>query len=176
MQRAGIAALEQQWIGRVQVSQPERYFEWGPFPLDRFTALLEACLPYVPIENQTFLDVGCGIGTKLLVAAFYGLAAHGIDRVPEYLNEAARLGTDVEEVLAEDYAGYGRFGLVYLNHPLIVMRPGDNRAALLERSIHAQMTPGSVLLSVNCDCPTDIYDDWTEIVRDGPSNAAWVKS
>lgn len=187
-----IAAIDREWIGRVEISQPETYFDWQPFPVGQFTTLLQACLPHVPDGNRTFLDTGCGIGTKLLIAADHGLDAHGIDRVPEYLAEAARLGASVEQTLAEDYAAYGTFGLVYVNHPLATS-PTDTDEVLLERLIHDQMTSGAVLLAVNydlapgciahppgrvCDedCLTDVYDGWTEIVRDGAWNAGWVKS
>lgn len=37
-----IGALEQQWIGQVQISQPDVYFDWQPAPVDLFTELLEA--------------------------------------------------------------------------------------------------------------------------------------
>lgn len=192
MERAGIVALEQEWIGRVEISQPETYFDWQPFPVEQFITLLEACFLHVPVGNRTFLDAGCGIGTKLLIAADHNLDAHGIDRVPEYLTEAAQLGTDVEQSLIEDYAAYGTFGLVYVNHPLATSAT-DMDEVLLERLIHDQMASGSVLLAVNydlapgctahppdrvCDenCPIDTYDGWAEIVRDGAWNAGWVKS
>jgi hypothetical protein len=188
-----IATLEQQWIGQVQITSPETYFDWQPFPPDLFNQLLTACLPSVPSGNQTFLDVGCGICTKCILAQQAGLAAHGIDRVSEYLAEAATLGISVDLVLAEDFTGYDNYGLVYMNHPLITINPDDNRQALLAASIHDQVASGSALLSVNydlapgctshlpnraCDanCRTDAYNGWTEIVRSGPWDAAWVKS
>ena len=188
-----IAALEQQWIGQVQIDQPDVYFDWQPASVELFTGLLEQCLSHVPSGNQTFLDVGCGIGTKCILAAQYGLVVNGFDRVPEYLTEAAQLGISAIEILAEDFADYGDFGIVYMNHPLITIGPSDNRQALLAAQVHEAMASRSVLLSINydlapgclshlpdrsCDtnCRTDAYDGWTEFARDGHWNAAWVKS
>lgn len=192
-----IAALEQQWIGRVQIDQPSVYFDWQPAPVPLFTSLLEACLPHVPPGNRTFLDAGCGIGTKCLLAVSYGLAAYGIDRVPEYLAEAASLGVSTEQTLIESYTGYSTHGLVYLNHPLVCGGDCDDEA-VLAHGIQVQMASGAVLLSVNYDLapgclnprhagavvPCDdsctkgyisSYDEWTEVARSGDWNAAWVK-
>lgn len=190
--RDEIIQLEQDWIGRVAVSEPETYFDWQPAPLDLFTQLLQACLPVVPVGMPGFLDVGCGIGTKCLIATQAGLTASGIDRVPEYLAEAATLGVSTEQVLAEDYTGYGNFGLVYMNHPLVT-GPGDNRQALLAHSVHLAMAADAVLIDINydlapgclshppdraCDtaCRIDAYSGWVQVARAGDWNAAWVKS
>lgn len=190
MTPAEIAQLEQDWVGRVQVGQPDVYFDWQPFPADRFTALLEGCLPAVPAGSQSFLDVGCGIGTKQLIAAGYGLSTYGIDRVPEYLAEAAQLGVSAELADARDYTGYGGYGVVYVNHPLRC-DPGCDDEAVLEARIHELMAPGAVLIAVNyayaplcrahlpgqpCTdaCPLD-SSAWPVIARIGPWGAAWMK-
>ncbi len=187
-----IAALEQQWIGQVDITQPDVYFDWQPAPIDLFVQLLDYCLPYVPATNQTFLDVGGGIGTKCELAQQAGLTAYNIDRVSEYIAEAISIGISSEQVLAEDYTSYGNYGLVYMNHPLISPL-GDNAQALLANSIHDQVASGSVFLSINydlapgctahlpdraCDenCPIDVFNGWTEVARQGPWNAGWVKS
>ena len=186
-----ITQLEQDWTGRVAVSEPETYFDWQPASVDLFSQLLGACLPHVPVGMPGFLDVGCGIGTKCLLAAQAGLTAHGIDRVPEYLAEAVALGVSAEQVLAGDYTGYGGYGLVYVNHPL-ACGPGCDDEAALEHGIHQAMASGSVLAGMNydlapgctahgparpCDefCPTGAYDGWVQVARLGAWVAAWVK-
>jgi SAM-dependent methyltransferase len=164
-----IAALEQEWIGKVQVSQSETYFDWQPSPVGLFTQLLEECLPYVQAGNQTFLDVGCGIGTKCLIAASYGLSVSGIDRVSDYIDESARLGIVTQQMLIEDFADYADYGLVYVNHP----RKDQEGEADLERQIQDHMSMGSVLLAINYGVSPN---GWTEVARQGDWNAAWVKS
>jgi SAM-dependent methyltransferase len=163
-----IAALEQQWVGRVQVPARGVYFDWQPAPVAMFAVLLEECLPYVPSDNKTFLDVGCGIGTKGLLAKQAGLDAYGLDRVPEYVSEAIRIGIVAWEGLAEDYDAYARYGMVYINHPLVPIF----EEAVLERDIHSQMASGSVLMTVNYDV---VPAGWAEIARVGDWNAGWVK-
>jgi hypothetical protein len=183
-----ITALEASWLGRVATTARDRYFDWQPAAPALFTRLLAACLPHVPPGNRTFIDAGCGIGTKCLLAGRYGLAAHGIDRVPEYVAEAARLGVSAELALIEDYTGFARYGLVYVDHPAV----GGGDEARLEAGIHAQMAPRSVLMAMSydlapgcpahppgrpCDdaCPTDAHDGWTEVARLGAWIAGWVK-
>ena len=163
-----IAVLERQWIGRVQVPSRDIYFDWQPIAVDIFTKLLELCLPFVPPSNRTFIDAGGGIGTKGLLAQQYGLAAHCIDRVPEYVAEAARLGVSAELVQIEEYGRFGDYGLVYVSHPLV---PGPGEA-VLERGIHDQVTSGSVLMAVSYNL---VPAGWTEIARLGEWNAGWVK-
>ena len=163
-----IAGLEQAWAGRVTGREDPAFFGWEPAPLPVFTGLLAGCLPHVPPGNRSFLDAGCGIGTKCQLAWQQGLDPYGIDRVPEYLEEARRSGLACELALAEDYDGYARFGLVYVNHPL----RGPAAEAALEAGIHAAMAPGAVLLAVNYALAPP---GWAEVARSGEWNAAWVK-
>lgn len=163
-----IAGLEAAWAGRVTGREDPAFFGWEPAPVPLFTPLLEACLPHVPPGNRTFLDAGCGIGTKALLAAGAGLEAYGLDRVPAYVAEAIRLGVTAWEGYAEDYDGYARYGCVYVNHP----RRDPAGEAELERAIHAQMARGSVLLAVNYGIAPA---GWAEVARAGDWNAAWVK-
>jgi SAM-dependent methyltransferase len=166
MTLAEIAALETAWQGRIPPDDPA-CFGWEPYSPDAFAALLEDCLPRVPSGNRTFLDAGCGIGTKCVLAAQAGLEAYGFDLVPEFLAEARQLGVACEQADARMFTRYGDFGLVYVNHPLV---PGPGETAL-ERRVHAAMAAGSVLMAVNYD----IAPDWPEISRAGPWDAAWVK-
>ncbi len=182
-------ALERSWQWRVPPDDP-LCCDWQPYDLGGFAVLLEQVLPYVPQGRQTFLDVGCGIGTKCLVAAQYGLAASGVERVSAYAAAARELGVSVTVADARTWDGYGDYGLVYLNHPLICGE-GCNDEAALERRVQDMMSPGAILLSVNYDlmpgCPahpaTQPCDDscgrqgsW-EVVLNGTRrwDAAWRK-
>lgn len=180
-----IAALEQAWLRKVAV--PPEFFGWEPYDLTGFTDLLRQALPHVPPGNRTFLDAGCGIGTKCLVAEGCGLRAHGIDREPAFLAEARRLGVECEPADVRDFPRYGEYGLVYVNHPLT-----DPAAEVaLERYVHEQAARRSVLLAVNydlaplcpahppvrpCDesCPQGA-GPWLEVARSGAWAAARVK-
>lgn len=164
MDAAEIAALERSWEGRVQVSEPARYYGWVPSRATLFQGLLGLCVPHAP--SRTFLDAGCGIGTKCLLAQQMGLAAHGIDRVLEYVEEAQRLGVGAEVCHIENYTGYASFGIVYFYQPA-----PDDYEPVLEKVIHERMAPGAVLMSA-----AYVRDPgWPEIARLGERIAAWVK-
>jgi hypothetical protein len=96
---------------------------------------------------------------------------------------------DAWVALAQEYTGYGRFGLVYFNHPM-VCGPGCEDEAELEHLIHEGMAPGAVLMAANydlapgcpvhpatqpCDitCPHKV--GWAQVARLGDWDAAWVK-
>lgn len=143
MDLAEIAALEEAWLRKVAV--PPEFFGWEPYDPAAFGALLAAALPHVPAGNRTFLDAGCGIGTKCLIAEAAGLAAHGIDREPAFLAEARRLGVSCEPHDVRDFPRYGEYGLVYVNHPLT----SPAAEAVFESWLHDQVAPGAILLTVN---------------------------
>lgn len=170
MDRAAIAALEAAWQHRVPVREPGEFWDWQPADLGVFARLLAAAVPHCP-PGRTFCDVGCGIGTKCLLAEAAGIPAAGIDRVPEYLAEAARLGVAVTLADARTYRRYRSHGIVYVNHPL-----RDSAAEeVLERYIHAEMAPGAVLMAYNAGCFPP--DTWREITADRPAwRGVWVKA
>lgn len=140
-----LAELEAHWLTRYPGLREHReFFGWEPYPLSRFTALLEAAMPHA--AWRTFLDVGCGIGTKCAVAAGYGLAAAGIEREPVYAAVARELGVRVFQADARTWDGYGRqWGIVYVNHPLRDQAAED----AFERWLHSQLSSGTVLAAVN---------------------------
>lgn len=163
-----LASLEASWLRRIQ--PPPGAFGWEPYDLSAFTALLRQAVLHVPRSNTSFIDVGCGIGTKCLVAEQFGLSAWGIDIVPEFLAEAQRHWVRAVLADARTYTRYADFGLVYINHPL-VCGDGCAQETELEEYVQAGMASGAVLLSVNYEaCPV-----WPEVARDGDWAAAWVK-
>jgi SAM-dependent methyltransferase len=179
--------LEGYWHIQGVATEPETYFGWEPYDLDQFWQLLQGCIPHVPADRQSFVDIGCGIGTKCLLAQNAGLAVFGVERVPTYVAEAQRLGVEVWQGLAQDFTQYDQYGLVYVNHP---MASGGNTEALLENSIQSSMASGSVLMSVNYDLapgcphhpPTSPCSEacggassWPEIARINDWAAAWIK-
>jgi SAM-dependent methyltransferase len=157
-----LVELEASWQNKV--SPIPGCFGWEPYSLESFSELLAIAASRNFLAS--FLDAGAGIGTKVIRATHYGLIASGIDLVPEFLAEAARIGADVQygDVREWDYSLYG---IVYVNHPLI----DQDEEAQLEFAIHDGMASGSVLVAVNYG----IAPDWPEIGRIGEWNAVWVK-
>lgn len=162
----GIGAAEAYWHDRPVDGVPPGCLPWIPYPAAEFLLLLETALPVVPVA--TFLDVGCGIGTKCMMAVQHGLAAAGVEIVPAYIAEACRRGVHVFRADARTWDGYGGcWGVVYVNHPLA----GDADEAVLERRIQAEMPPGSVLITVNSAAPPA----WPVLARAGDADLAAVK-
>lgn len=116
-------------------------FGWAPYDLEEFARLLDAAVG--ASRGPAFLDAGCGIGTKCLLAAERGLKAHGIDRVPAYVERAVQLGVSAEVADVRGWPRYGEFDIVYASHPL---RPSAE--APFEEWLHEQMAPGAVLLTL----------------------------
>jgi SAM-dependent methyltransferase len=131
-------------------------FGWAPYDLDVFARLLDAAIAVAP--GVSFLDAGCGLGTKCLLATERGLDAYGIDRVEAYVAQATRLGARAEVADVRDWARYGDFDVVYACHPL--REPAETG---FERWLHEQMNPGAVWMTLRgCVVP----EGWREVVRE----------
>ena len=142
-----VAALEAYWHDRPVDGVPPGCLPWLPYPADDFDVLLgEAVLLTL---GTRFLDVGCGIGTKCVLAASRGLLAAGVEVVPAYQHEAARLGIPLFAADARMWDGYGEWDIVYVNCPLAA----DEAEAVLELRVQDRMRPGGVLISVNSAAP-----------------------
>lgn len=131
-------------------------FGWGAYDLDVFARLLDVAIGAAPA--RTFLDAGCGIGTKCLLAASRGLDAYGIDRVPAYAARAVQLGVNAEVADVRGWDRYGEFGIVYVSHPLKA-----HAEAPFEAWLHGQMAPGAVLVTLRgCVAPAG----WQPLVHE----------
>lgn len=131
-------------------------FGWAPYDLDEFARLLDVAVEAAP--GGPFLDAGCGIGTKCLLAAARGLDAYGIDRVPAYVDRAVQLGVHAEQADVRGWGRYGEFSIVYVSHPL---RPGAEEP--FEKWLHDQMSPGAVLVTLRgCIFP----DGWRAVIHE----------
>jgi hypothetical protein len=162
------ARIEPEWQGRVTQGRDERqqYTPWMPFSLPAFIALLAEAMPAA--DGDYFLEIGCGIGSKLLVAReLFGLDAHGFDRVAEYVTAARTLGVDAEVADAREYAGYGKAHIVWFNR--VARDPGLQ--ARIERHVWAHVQPGAVAICANLEGRppsgswVPVLDDWADLRR-----------
>lgn len=110
--------LQSRWVPEIEES--EEYFDWEPLSEWEFFAGLGVVHKHV-VETQhcwpemRFMDVGCGIGTKLLLARWSGYAEIvGLERRPEFADVARVLAPEAKVVVADafDYT-YGGFDVVY---------------------------------------------------------------
>lgn len=164
--------LDQQWQRKVP-EDDRRYTPWMPFSTPAFVALLAEAMPEAqPAGGDIrFLDIGCGPGSKMLIARdLFGLDATGFDRVPEYVAAARSLGLDAHDADAGHYAAYGRFQVIWFNR---VARDAAIQARI-EAKIWRDAADGTLVICANLeDRPPSswfpVLDDWDD------RRGIWVK-
>jgi SAM-dependent methyltransferase len=143
-----------------------------PFQPGDFMSIMFECVP--ELKGREFLDVGCGPGTKMLLARhFYGLEPFGVEVNPA-MAEAAALYGDVTlgDALSLPDGFYATVDLVWMYRPF---RDPDLEG-MLEDRVTAEMKPGAVLAGGAWEtCPAErgwvpVLDDW-ELRR-----GAWQKT
>ena len=124
---AVVERLESAWVPEI-TAHPD-YYAWEPIGIHSFVGALSQYPP------GRFLDVGCGIGTKLLAAHFMGFTVSGIELHSEYAEVARRLVPEAQITVcnAFDYQGYGDFDVVYLTTLCV----DESRQAELESLIRS---------------------------------------
>jgi protein-L-isoaspartate O-methyltransferase len=156
------AQLDRDWMRKVpeDVRNRRLYTPWMPFSIPAFVALLAEALPEVP--GDRFLEVGCGPGSKMLIAReIFGLDVHGVERSDEMAAAARTLGLDAETADAAAWDGYGKHDVVWFNRPF--RDPGTQQQ--LEDLVWRDMAPGAVVIVANLEHPPPsqwlvVLDDW----------------
>lgn len=123
--------------------------QFGPIPLSSSIFAYGLTRAVDAIGNPTnlsFLDVGCGIGTKLLLAElmFPGLKCEGIESHPTIAKVAWTLGARVKIADAFEYDEYDRFDIVFAYRPC----SDFDMESRLERRVMDCMREGAVLFLV----------------------------
>lgn len=99
-----------------------------------------------------FIDVGCGIGSKVLLAQEalgWSCQAWGLEKSPGYIETAKKLLGGGDRLIQADalhYDGYGQFDLVYFYKPIA----DDERQQELEERIISQVRSRTVIVSPLC--------------------------
>lgn len=160
---------EAQWFAQGDPRSPTN--PWMPFQPADFLAILFDCV--AEMRGRKFIDVGCGPGTKMLLAdRLYGLEPEGIEISAEMAAAAEKHGRvyhgDAGDTPPGFYSGYD---LIWLYRPF--------RDPVLEQRLEArvmdEMKPGAILAGGGWEiCPADhrwitVVDDW-ELRR-----GAWMK-
>lgn len=138
--------LERQWIG--QIPRNKTNWDWQPYPLDDFINLARVVAEaYPPGVTPSFLDPGCGIGTKVFVAQeVFGWEATGFDIRSEYIQVAEQELGLVHKVAVDDvdyFCHYDLFDIVYLSRPF----RDDKREFAYELRVQSEMKPGAFLIA-----------------------------
>lgn len=151
-----IYALEASWNAHKIAYPREDAVHWLPLPIPQFIALLTDAVRAAPTtweaepnsmsghaRQTTFIDVGCGPGTKARLAqAMFGLDVTGIDIVPEFVSEAQALGIKAGCIDAFDFNSYDHFDIVFANRPSTLQDEMETR-------IMTMMAPQTVLIAAN---------------------------
>ena len=160
------AELDRQWMTPESGRDDPRCTPWMPFPVHDFIALVAEALPET--SGDRFLEIGCGIGTRMLVAqAVFGLEVSGIERVPEYARAAAELGLDVQVTDALGWGGYSKPDLIWFNRPF--RDPVQQRQ--LEMQVWQDAAPDTVIICANLE-NTPPPDWW--LVLDDREVRRWI--
>lgn len=167
-----MTALEHKYASREDSESPD---SWGylAYPHVLFGQMLDAAVKAADAERPRMIDLGCGIGTKLLAAERAGCEALGIEHDPRLAEEALKLGATVYEAdLADPGTWRGPVSetdIVFCNSPF--------RDPVLEIAFEAgladAMKPGAVLMLGNKAGPDPAgWERLTTVIeRDG----AWKK-
>ena len=142
-------------VDRVSISdrRAEAYYRghYPYIPLNNatFQALLGKAKQHIKIKSKhrpRFLDIGCGIGTKVLIASEMGFNASGLEYDKVYYQWAKQITLEkCTKGNALEYTKYGEFDCLYFYCPL-----ADEMGQLaLEERIAEQMRPGAVLIAVH---------------------------
>ena len=146
---------------------------WMPFQVADFVAIMTEVMAVT--DGVRFLEVGSGIGTKMLVAAhLFGLTTEGIEFSEELAAVSAkRRCTPVYVCDALHWAGnYGDYDIVWMYRPF----RDEELQAQLEQRIYSEMKPGAVLAGAALQNPPP--SDWEIVVDDFDmgNRGAWKKA
>tara|TARA_Y100000034_G_scaffold129783_1_gene186909 strand:+ start:443 stop:1054 length:612 start_codon:yes stop_codon:yes gene_type:complete len=120
---------------------------WVPFPCGSFVdACIEAFyLSGGEVKAKKFLDIGCGIGTKVMLADVL-FDAHGLELNEEYLRVADLIGCrNVWQADAMEYVEYGDYDILYFYAPF----REDILQNRFERHVYQHMSPGTILIPMH---------------------------
>jgi SAM-dependent methyltransferase len=133
---------------------------WMPFQPADFLAILFECAP--ELNARSFLDVGCGPGTKMALARhFYGLEVSGIEIDPQMASQARKHGSVVTgDALSVPPGFYSGWDLIWLYRPF----RDSTLERQLEERIMREMKPGQILAGASWE--TDLAGKWLPVVDD----------
>lgn len=170
---ADVRQQDREWQKKADV--PELYLPWMPADVAQYLVLLIEAMVEAP--GLRLLEVGCGPGTKMMLArdlfGHFGLRVSGFDRVPEYVEAAVKNGLDAQVCDAFDFAAYNRYDIVFFN------RPFRDRALErdLEKLVFSKVRRGAVVICMNLEDrpPQDRYLVVTDDDFDATRRGVWLK-
>jgi len=131
-------------------------FHFVPLPPGIFAdVVLEAFCALGMDRNKSFLDIGCGIGTTVLLANTL-FDAYGLDFNLDLVQRAQQiLGDRVVHADAFAFEGYELFDFIYFYRLVFA----DDRCKAFEEMIHQQLKPGAVVAPMYAELDWDSLPD-----------------
>lgn len=136
-------------------------FSFIPFPCGPFVdMLIEAATFFKFDKSKKFLDVGCGPGTKLLLAKGY-FDVYGIDINQHFVGIANSFGLPNAVIANALYYDYSAYDLVYY------YRPFKDLSLLqgMEERIYSQLRVGTLLAPMHSVIKWDDYPDMEKVSK-----------
>jgi SAM-dependent methyltransferase len=152
--------------------QDPTYLPWMPFQIGEFTSFMTEIV--AEANGSWFLDIGCGIGTKMLLAReLFGLDPHGIEVDIAMAKRASTkfpYAVICADALADFYA-YTAADIIWMYRPFRNAELQDK----LEAQVMESMKPGAILAGAKwqMDRPPK---GWITVIDDWELKAgAWMK-
>jgi SAM-dependent methyltransferase len=140
---------------RVYADHTEPWYPYIPFDMATFIHEMEVLRQMLRPNGHIrpkFIDVGCGVGTKLIIAQQFGFECYGIELDAELVKIAKQLRFQVERGNAIR-ADYSIYDAIYFYCPI----RDPELEAKLERRIINTAKPGALIVG-NMKC-----GDWSEL-------------
>jgi 2-polyprenyl-3-methyl-5-hydroxy-6-metoxy-1,4-benzoquinol methylase len=131
-------------------------YAFVPFPCGAFVDLIiEAFTVLGSDTSKKFLDIGCGIGTKVILATSL-FDSYGIEYDEVYCEKAKSLGLNrVGLVDAMLFDKYDQFDLLYYYRPI----HDSAKYREFESKVHAEMRPGALVAPMHTEYDWDSCED-----------------
>lgn len=137
-----IERLEAAWLPAEWFPRAELHW-YEPLRVDHFLEALEMATAHAP--GRKYLEVGCGIGTKLVLARSLGLDVTGIEIREPYVAAARYLSPETNVLLgdARGFDNYRDYDIVYAYRPVV----GEAGQAAFEEYLARALRTDAVLIS-----------------------------
>jgi hypothetical protein len=133
----------------------EDWYGWIPLPIATFLENMHSARHLMGPGRHSFLDIGSGIGTKLILAHELGFEAHGVERWPAYANTSRQIApfAEVRVCDAAQLGSYHAYDLVYL-YGIATSQAEHDR---INRQITSRMRRGALFF-----CARQPFPAWLE--------------
>jgi SAM-dependent methyltransferase len=157
-----IRTFERILVGHRPKDLPNDSYEYIPFNLESFIKQIKVAYKLAKRGNTEpqFLDIGCGIGTKVMIARTFFAISHGVEISKEYYDIAKKLTNYCNAyVFHEDalkFKNYHEYDVLYYYCPIA----DYNKQRELEKLVCECMKPGAILLANLRKSSEEKFAEW----------------